>query len=643
MPRSCTQIHRWALWLIVLVCAAWGQGVRASELTIERPAQDLTAHLSYAVGTSADPADMVALYKRGGFSRHPTLSPYSANHAPELWAAIELSADTTRTGRVIFGIPLVSEVDLYLVQDTAREVLLSYSLFRSYDAAQHSGQKLQSLPFQLASGAPVILLAHIKFGPVQTWNMAYETPEITAGRAVQETAASAMFYAFALSSILVFVAMFGALRDWISLLYAIQFCVGLALLAYLDGLLFRFVFPNMPQIQSGVGFFLLYALAGTGLALAAFGFREAGRQPLAKASAALAAACVLAFGGALISPGPYMAAVAYVLLAVMCVAVFVATRSRRHAIDAAERPARILGLLSVVGLLVLLAPLIVPGLPALLDTLTAAKAVFLILILGSLFNVVSRVIGNRQARDRAQVSELEALRREAEVNRALLDAEKNYAKAQQLAQHRSRQLATATHDLRQPLTSLRMSVDALAAEKDPDTQQRLRDAFDYIAELSARYLDDATEPSTSEVPEEDPYSVSLIQDTVLQMFEREAQSKSLRLRMVASRLETTVPPMALMRITSNLVSNAIKYTDAGGVVVGICRKAGQPHLCVVDTGPGLSDDDLLRMKEEGAKGATSDGHGLGLAVCFALAQEHGLTLTTRSVSGQGTGFFLTLR
>ena len=97
-----------------------------------------------------------------------------------------------------------------------------------------------------------------------------------------------------------------------------------------------------------------------------------------------------------------------------------------------------------------------------------------------------------------------------------------------------------------------------------------------------------------------------------------------------------------MRIVSNLVSNAVKYTHAGGVLAGVRRRADGAEIWVCDTGPGMSAEEIAAFRQEGRKGAQSQGHGLGLAVCFGLAKEHGLRLDVGSVPGKGTVFRLGL-
>ncbi|HAT85394.1 MAG TPA: hypothetical protein DCS30_05215, partial [Rhizobiales bacterium] len=235
----------------------------------------------------------------------------------------------------------------------------------------------------------------------------------------------------------------------------------------------------------------------------------------------------------------------------------------------------------------------------------------------------------------------------------LLEAEQNYSRARELASLRQRQLATASHDLKQPIASLRMSFDSISAEAAPELRSRMREAFDYMEQLSSDYLKQTTpdmpedgEHEQSFADEGDPdkveeaYELSLVLGTILQMFHEEAISKGLALHMVASSLTTQVPALAIMRIVSNLVSNAVKHTLTGRVLFGVRRRDHHAIIQVWDTGPGMSKAQRLAFRQAYRKGAGSDGHGLGLAVCFDLAKQHGLKLDVHSVSGKGTRFDL---
>jgi signal transduction histidine kinase len=93
-------------------------------------------------------------------------------------------------------------------------------------------------------------------------------------------------------------------------------------------------------------------------------------------------------------------------------------------------------------------------------------------------------------------------------------------------------------------------------------------------------------------------------------------------------------------VLRNLLSNALRYTPSGRVVLGVRRRGGGVELQVLDTGPGLAAaqvDTLLRPFEQGRTGA-ADGFGLGLFIVRSLCEQAGWTLRIRSRVGRGSCF-----
>lgn len=136
--------------------------------------------------------------------------------------------------------------------------------------------------------------------------------------------------------------------------------------------------------------------------------------------------------------------------------------------------------------------------------------------------------------------------------------------------------------------------------------------------------------------------VMIVLSNVLAMFKDEARGKGLALKLVPSSASVKTQPIALMRIVSNLVSNAIKYTHEGRVVVG-CRQEDETlRIEIHDSGPGIPDDDIERLLQPYERGETPGGTGLGLAVVSDLAQQHGMTFDILSIPGRGTVSKLTV-
>lgn len=621
--------------LIALLLVVWCAGAQAVQL--DGSDTDLTGQLVYAQGTLKTPQEMLDEYRRGKFGGRFDIDQFAANHAPEIWAAVPLSGPAD--GRVTVDLPLATGAYLYLVQEDDITPILDYLIFRPFDPAQHAGGVLRSGRIQLADGETALLLAHLQIGPLQRLTIAFETPQTTEARIARYAGWQAAFYAFAMASLLIFVTLFAAFEDRASLLFALLFGVGLLFLMYLDGHLFRFLYPGRPEWQSVIGFFLLFATSGAGFFVAAVIYQLERKTRLLAVSAVLAGCALLGFIVSLWSPGTYVSALGTGLLAVM--AGMVAHAAGLASRDVPSRVGWALGLVSVVAIGGLVLAQLLGEPSRQLDILMTAKVVFLVLLIAALVGFTAQIIVVRRERAEALAAEMAALAREAEIAQDLLAAEQNYARARDLAQSRKRQLATTSHDLRQPLLSLRMTVDALAERLDPDTRARLGEAFDYIASLSGSYLDAATEHDNAPEADEttEPYPIAMIQQTVGQMFRDEAAAKGLKLHVVPDETHVTVPPLDLMRIVSNLVSNAIKYTTTGEVSLRV--EAG-PTLVVEDTGPGMTDAELAAFRTEGVKGEASDGHGLGLAVCFDLAGKNGLSLEVASEPGRGTRFALDL-
>jgi signal transduction histidine kinase len=667
-------LHLWVfLFFAVLVTGS----ARAEPVRLE-PGQgigDLKPHLVYESDPSASLADILNRFRSGAFSPSLKASMLGTNYAPEAWAAVEIYNATLNDGRtpdpfvLTVELPLVSELDAYVIRESGfTENLINYSIFEPFAPEDHSVTRLRTPVFQIAPQERVTLLVNFKFGPFQSFKMALETPVELEASAFASGITHTAFYAFTISCLIFFFGFHLAMKNWIGMLYALQFGLGLAFIGYIDGLWFRFFFPDNPELQSPIGFFLLFTLSGLGFVISGRSLVVDRRETrLSIALTSMAALSVAGFVLSFFSPGTYVAFFGYVLLALMFVSVFLAGRRWRRAEGAAHLSGELIsvaGILLVIGVIALM----VVGLEAeILPVATTVKGIFSCLLIATMTGLTAHIVALRHKHANAVQAEIKALEAEARRNRELLVAERNYTRARDLASLRQRQLATASHDLKQPITSLRLSFDHLADHMEPPVRQRLAEAFDYMEALSNSYLKETTprsperetqtlsdrtagdEPrqtvvstAQTEPVETESYELSLVVDTVQQMFGEEAISKGLKLRRVSSSRKTTVPAIVLMRIASNLVSNAVKYTETGKVLIGVRNRGQTVELCILDTGPGLTGAEQERFLKAYEKGSASRGHGLGLSVCHDLAQEHGLAFTCQSVKGRGTQFRLTL-
>ncbi|HXF62134.1 MAG TPA: HAMP domain-containing sensor histidine kinase [Caldilineaceae bacterium] len=229
-------------------------------------------------------------------------------------------------------------------------------------------------------------------------------------------------------------------------------------------------------------------------------------------------------------------------------------------------------------------------------------------------------------------------------------------KQQELDALRRELIAWVGHDLRTPLASVRAIIEALAdgVVEDPDTVQRyLRTAKRDIDALAV-LIDDLFEMAQIDAGglklDRRPNSLAdLISDT-LESFRTLAQEKGVALN---GAVVPDVDPVVLDarqigRVLSNLVSNAIRHTPAGGsVAVRAFPVPDGVRVEVTDTGEGIRSEDLPRVFEQFYRGEKSrsratGGAGLGLAIAKGIVEAHGGRIGVQSAPGQETVFYFLL-
>ncbi|HXE38802.1 MAG TPA: PAS domain S-box protein [Azonexus sp.] len=213
---------------------------------------------------------------------------------------------------------------------------------------------------------------------------------------------------------------------------------------------------------------------------------------------------------------------------------------------------------------------------------------------------------------------------------------------------KSRFLAAASHDLRQPLAALRLYTDVLKNKAAASVQDLVAGMDDCIANLSG-LLTDLLDLSKLEAgvvkPNIADFSVFELLASLESVHMLEAQGKGLRLQIQPSRLMGRSDPLLIKRIIGNLLQNAIRYTDRGGVVIGCRRRQGKTWIEVWDSGIGIAADQTTAIFEEFRQlgdEARNRGSGLGLAIVAKTAALLGLQFSVRSWPGRGSVFAIEL-
>ncbi|WP_420558132.1 PAS-domain containing protein [Roseovarius sp.] len=249
----------------------------------------------------------------------------------------------------------------------------------------------------------------------------------------------------------------------------------------------------------------------------------------------------------------------------------------------------------------------------------------------------------RNARDLARANEeLEArvAARTEELQAALQQAERSNAA-------KSRFVAAASHDLLQPLSASKLYLSAAEDGTHPESIRKAAEALTSVETIIEALLD-ISRLDTEEI-RFTPVEVALdeILTPLSHAFAPVAAAKGLDLRIRPSRLRVMSDPSYLHRILQNLISNAIRYTTEGGVLVGARRRGDSVRIDIWDTGIGIREEDRGVIFEEfrrlNRRASAAEGMGLGLAIVERACARLGHRISLRSQPDRGSGFIVTLR
>ena len=201
--------------------------------------------------------------------------------------------------------------------------------------------------------------------------------------------------------------------------------------------------------------------------------------------------------------------------------------------------------------------------------------------------------------------------------------------AEEANRAKSRFLAAASHDLRQPLQALNLFVGILKTSKDQNKQREtvdsLQASLDVLGNLLNALLDISKLDAGIVEPEIASFRICEI-FTSREEFELVAQTKGLEFRIVSSDAIVVSDPSLLESIVRNLISNALHYTEAGGVLVGCRRRGANLRIEIHDTGIGISPEQRSLIFEEYYQVGNSardrdQGLGLGLSTVDRTARR----------------------
>lgn len=213
-------------------------------------------------------------------------------------------------------------------------------------------------------------------------------------------------------------------------------------------------------------------------------------------------------------------------------------------------------------------------------------------------------------------------------------------------QAQQRFIADAAHQMRTPLTGLRMQTDLAVLETDPELQRESLRQIAESADRASHLINQLLSLARAEASFEKLYAVervdleAIVREVAQDLFPRAlAKSIDLGVEGTGQALVVEGNPVLLREMIKNLMDNAIKYTPRGGSVTARTRHAGAPILEVEDTGIGIPEADRERVFERFFRvlGSGVDGSGLGLPIVQEIAELHRATVSLNpNPAGQGT-------
>ncbi|MGL4573178.1 MAG: hybrid sensor histidine kinase/response regulator [Burkholderiaceae bacterium] len=292
-----------------------------------------------------------------------------------------------------------------------------------------------------------------------------------------------------------------------------------------------------------------------------------------------------------------------------------------------------------------------------------APVTFLSMLRGDAFNYVGAglalvllgillVQGKRQASSAAQVmrTQRENTRLVQQLKQENTAKEQALKDAQDANAAKSRFFSAVSHDVRQPLHSLSLLLETVrkvdAADMRERAVDRMQQSVNMLDSLFTQFLEMSRLDSGVVAPRLEAIALAPLLREVAQTFEQQAASKALRLRVETVTASVHADRALLQRVLTNLLSNAVNYTDQGSVTLACATDGARVRVSVRDTGPGIAQDQQEQVFEEFYRtshaSAATAGFGLGLPIVRRLLRSMGTDVQLQSAPGQGCEFSFVL-
>lgn len=564
-----------------------------------------------------------------------------------IWLRLKLVNDTADVDewRFLFHTNFTQRIAIYRVDaDGTIDTLLDLDTKSPFSDRPINSPQLVA-PFALAPGeAATLLVAYYSQGSSRV-SMSIETRDSFNDIMRVSEAKNYAFYGMMLVLVAMASVALLVLRKPVFAVYAGYVGSTLIYVAHGDGVAFQYLWPNWPQFNSMASIVWGSSAMVFGGLFAIACLQTARFHPVMHRVILLVIGLVIVVDIVLWGTAPQLLKQILVVMISVCTLTYltagvVAARTR-------FRQVRFYLFAWLAGLI-----------PAILFTarfafgleptiITAYDGIRLALIVDALMMGLAVFDGYNQQRQAALEETLAHAQRNLALGQRLAALEEQYEHVKASAREREESVKDTVHDLRQPMQALRLSLRQMFNPNDDRKTDvgQVESALTYMEQLVAgRLAEDraadvrpAAGQQDSEVHDRLGYHEVL--RGVADMFTAEAEAKGLRLRLVLAADDAKVAAYPLMRVAANLVSNAIKYTPEGRIVLTL-RRDGRAHRVEVhDTGPGLSgatfEQALKRNERLDRDRDVAPGSGLGLAVVKEIVDANGWRID--SCAGRTTG------
>ncbi len=256
---------------------------------------------------------------------------------------------------------------------------------------------------------------------------------------------------------------------------------------------------------------------------------------------------------------------------------------------------------------------------------------------------------HRQAEQALKEANVSLERRVEKRSRELDDLAAQLIEANQ---SKTRFLAATGHDLMQPLNAAKLFASTLAqhalGERQTELLQHLEGALQSAEDVLSHLVEISKLDSGNMEPKPRPVCLETIFKPLRDEFGALANERGIRLKVRATDQWVVSDAHWLRRIIQNFISNAVRYTDTGGILVGCRRRGNEIRVEVWDTGPGIPEDKIeeifreFRRLDSGRQDSKGLGLGLGLAIVDRMAKRMEHPVEVHSQLGKGTCFAITL-